>query len=157
VLHQAHEPAIAVSVLAILAGWLLARAMYLKRSVDPAGVAARFGPLPEILQNRYGFDDFYEQAIVANLKRLNGLLARFDKGVIDGLVNLTGLLVRFIAFLCGLFDKYVIDGLVNFWRWFVRSLSAVLRLAQTGNARDYLTLTLIAVLVIAFLLQRGSP
>jgi hypothetical protein len=47
----------------------------------------------------------------------------------------------------------MIDGLVNFWRWFVRSLSAVLRLAQTGNARDYLTMTLIAVLVLAFVLK----
>jgi NADH-quinone oxidoreductase subunit L len=157
VLHQAHYPAIAVSVLAILAGWLLARAMYLRRSVDPAGVARRFGPMQEILLNRYGFDDLYAQWVVRPLLKLNRVLARFDKNVIDGLVNLTGLVVRFIAFVCGLFDKYVIDGLVNFWRWFVRSLSAVLRLSQTGNARDYLTMTLIAVLVIAFLLQRGSP
>ncbi len=156
-LHAAHYPAVAVSVLAILGGWLLARAMYLKRSIDAAALAARFRPVHELFVNKYGFDEFYADAIVANLHRLNRALARFDKGVIDGLVNAAGLLTRFVAFLSGLFDKYVVDGLVNFWRWFVRGLSAVFRLAQTGNARDYLTMTLIAVLVIAFVLARESP
>jgi NADH-quinone oxidoreductase subunit L len=127
--------------------------MYLTRSVDPAAVAQRFQPAYDLFVAKWGFDEFYSQVVVANLLRLNRLLARFDTTVIDGLVNLVGLLTRFIAFLAGLFDKYVIDGLVNFWRWFVRSLSAVLRLAQTGNARDYLTMTLIAVLVLAFVLK----
>ncbi len=156
-LHDAHYPAVGLSVLAIALGWLLARAMYLKRSVDAAAVAKRAGFAYEMLVHKYWFDEFYAEAIVGNLHRLNRLLARFDKGVIDGAVNAAGLLTRFVAFLSGLFDKYVVDGLVNFWRWFVRGLSAVFRLAQTGNARDYLTMTLIAVLVIAFVLARGSP
>jgi NADH-quinone oxidoreductase subunit L len=155
--HHSHYPAVAVSVLAILGGWLLARAMYLSRSVDPAAVAARFRPAHELFVHKYWFDELYADVVVANLQRLNRLLARFDKGVVDGLVNFAGLFTRFIAFLSGLFDKYVIDGLVNFWRWFVRSSAAVLRLAQTGNARDYLTMTLIAVLVIAFVMKaRGN-
>jgi NADH-quinone oxidoreductase subunit L len=157
VLHtQAHYPALGISVTAILLGWLLARAMYLKRSIDPAEVAARFPAVHQLLVNKWGFDELYADAVVAPLHGLNRLLARFDKGVIDGAVNLAGLLTRFVAFLSGLFDTYVIDGLVNFWRWLVRGLSAVFRLAQTGNARDYLTMTLIAVLVIAFALTRGT-
>ncbi|HEX5009631.1 MAG TPA: NADH-quinone oxidoreductase subunit L [Planctomycetota bacterium] len=152
-LHHSHMPAVGISVLAIVGGWLLARAMYQTRSVDPAAVARRFQPVYDLFVAKWGFDEFYATVVVANLLRLNRLLARFDKTVIDGLVNFAGLLTRFVAFLCGLFDKYVIDGLVNFWRWFVRSLSAVLRLAQTGNARDYLTMTLIAVLVLAFVLK----
>ncbi len=155
-LHAAHYPAVGLSVLAILAGWLLARAMYLRHGIDPAAVAGRFRVAHEVFVHKWGFDELYAGTVVAGTHRLNRVLRRFDDGVIDGAVNLAGLLTRFVAFLSGLFDKYVIDGLVNFWRWLVRGLSAVFRLAQTGNARDYLTMTLIAVLVIAFALTRGT-
>jgi len=154
-LHQSHLPAVGISLLAILAGWLLARAMYLKRSADPAVAAARFGVLYEAAVHKYWFDEMYAQGIVANLQRLNRGLATFDRRVVDGAVNLVGLLTRFIAFIAGLFDKYVIDGAVNFFRWFVRTLSGVFRLAQTGNARDYLTWTLLSVLILAIYLARG--
>jgi NADH-quinone oxidoreductase subunit L len=157
VLHeQAHYPALIVSVLAILLGWLLARAMYLKKSIDAEAVRARFGPLHTLIANKYHLDDLQTRYVVGGLHRVNRGLAAFDKGVIDGAVNLTALLTRFVAFLSGLFDKYVIDGLVNFWRAFVRGLSGVLRLVQTGNARDYLTWTLLSVLILVLYLARGT-
>jgi len=157
VLHsQAHYPAIGASVLAILLGWWLARAMYLKKSIDPAGVAKRFGPLYTAATNKWYFDDMYNQGIVANLHRLNRLLARFDKVVVDGLVNLVGLVTRLIAFIAGLFDKLVIDGLVNACRGVTRALSGVFRLLQTGNAQTYLTWTLLSVVILAIYLARGT-
>jgi NADH-quinone oxidoreductase subunit L len=154
-LHASHYPAIGISILAILAGWLLARAMYLKHSADPAVAARRFGVLYDAAVHKYWFDEMYAQGVVGSLKRLNGFLAAFDRRVVDGLVNLTGLLARLLAFVSGLFDKYVIDGLVNFWRFFVRGMSGVFRLLQTGNARDYLTWTLLSVLILAIYLARG--
>lgn len=153
--HEAHYPALAVSVAAILAGWLLARAMYLKRTLDPAAVSARFGPLHGLIANRYYLDELQSCYLIGGLMKLNRFLAAFDKLVIDGLVNLTALVARGIALVTRLFDGFVIDGLVNFWRGFVRGLSGVLRLAQTGNARDYLTWTLLFVLILAFYLARG--
>ncbi len=155
-LHAAHHPALLLSVAAILAGVLLARRMYLTRSTDSAAVARRFGPLYTAAVNKWYFDDVYATVVVGNLLRLNGLLGWFDKHVVDGLVNAAGLLTRFGALLAGLFDRYVVDGLVNFWRFFVRSLSGVFRLAQTGNARDYLTWTLLSVLILAIYLARGN-
>ncbi|MCB9897859.1 MAG: NADH-quinone oxidoreductase subunit L [Planctomycetes bacterium] len=151
-MHAAHYPALGVSFIAILLGFLLARRMYLTKATDPAAVSARFGPMHEIISHKYYFDDLYNGVLIPGLQRLNRALAWFDRNVIDGIVNLVGLLARSIAFVAGLFDKYVIDGLVNFWRWFVRTLSAVLRLTQTGNVRDYLTLTLIGVLILAMYL-----
>ena len=65
-------------------------------------------------------------------------------------MNLVGYSGRFVAFLTGLFDKYVIDGAVNFWRFATRLCSSLFRLVQTGNARDYLTWTLVGVLILAF-------
>jgi NADH-quinone oxidoreductase subunit L len=151
-LHQAHYPALIVSLLAIAGGFLLARRMYLTHATDPAEVAARFGPLHRIISNKYYVDEFYARGVVGSLHALNRSLAWFDKNLLDGLVNLSAWVCRGVAFVSGLFDSYVIDGLVNFWRGFTRSLASVLRLLQTGNARDYLTWTLVGVLILVFVL-----
>jgi NADH-quinone oxidoreductase subunit L len=152
-LHASHYPALGISLLAIIMGFVLARRMYLTKATDTAAVAAKFGPLYTLVCNKYYFDDMYgNKGVVGALKRVNGILAWFDKNVVDGLVNLVGLTGRLVAFNAGLFDKYIIDGSVNFWRFFVRLLSAVFRLIQTGNARDYLTWTLLGVLILAIYL-----
>jgi len=151
-LHAAHYPALITSLLAIAIGFLLARRMYLTKATDAAAVKARFGPMYDVVANKWYFDDFQEKLVLPGLHKLNHACAWFDRTVVDGIVNGAGLVTRLLAFVSGLFDKYVIDGLVNFWRWFVRSLSAVLRVLQTGNVRDYLTMTLIGVLVLAMYL-----
>ncbi len=150
-LHSAHYPALFTSLLAIVAGFLLARRMYLVKSTDPAAVTRRFGPLYGLVVNKYHFDDMYgDRGLVGGLKQVNGALAWFDRNIVDGVVNAVGLAGRFIAFVMGLFDKYVIDGLVNSMRTLTRLCSSIFRLAQTGNARDYLTWTLVGVLILAF-------
>ena len=151
-LHAAHYPALFTSLLAILIGFVLARRMYLTKATDPAVVAKAFGPMHKIISNKYYFDEIYAVGVVGSLHKLNRSLAWFDKNVLDGVVNLSALLTRFIAFLAALFDTYIIDGAVNFWRGFTRSLSSVLRLMQTGNARDYLTWTLVGALILAIVL-----
>jgi len=151
-LHEAHYPALVVSLVAIVLGFLLARRMYLTHATDPAEVSARFGPMHRIISNKYYFDEFYARGVVGNLHRLNRGLAWFDKNLLDGLVNLMAWLCRGVAFFSGLFDTYVIDGLVNFWRGFTRGLASVLRLLQTGNARDYLTWSLVGAIILVFVL-----
>lgn len=152
-LHAAHYPALILSMIMIVAGYLLARRMYLTRSTDPEEVSKRFGPLHKIISNKYYFDEFYAIAVIGNLKKWCNGLAWFDKNILDGAVNLVALLCRSVAFICGMFDTYVIDGFVNFWRGLTRGLSSVLRLLQTGNARDYLTWTLVGLIILAFVLR----
>ncbi len=152
-LHAAHYPALGISLLAIVLGFVLARRMYLTKATDPAEVSAKFGPMHRIISNKYYFDEIYAVGVVGSLKKLNHALATFDKNVVDGIVNLTALLSRLVAFITGLFDTYVIDGLVNFWRGLTRTLSSVLRLLQSGNARDYLTWTLVGLIILAAVLR----
>jgi hypothetical protein len=64
VLHQAHYRPW-VSVLAILAGWLLARAMYHARRGPGRGQQA-LRPVQDLC--RYGFDDLYRRGREALLK-----------------------------------------------------------------------------------------
>jgi NADH-quinone oxidoreductase subunit L len=73
--------------------------------------------------------------------------ALFDQYVVDGIVNGSATLTRFISWLNGLFDAYVIDGIVNavgnvaFW------LGNRFRRLQTGNINSYLYGILIAIVV----------
>ena len=153
-LHAVHYPALGISIAVIILGIVLARRMYLTKATDPAEVASKFGPMHGILVNKWYFDDAYNNGVVANLKRWNKVCYWFDKTVIDGIVNAMGLVARFLAFVSMLFDTYVVDGAVNFWRWFTRLASGVLRLWQSGNATNYLTWTLIGVLVLVAALAR---
>ncbi len=155
-LHQAHYPALVVSLLAIILGVLMARAFYLKKSADAGAWKERFGKIHTLVSNKYYFDDIYMNGVVGGLQRTCRAAAWFDSKVIDGIANGVGLVTRLGAFIAGLFDQYVIDGLVNFWRWFTQNLSGVFRLAQTGNARDYLTWTLLGVLSLAAFLANGA-
>ena len=63
-----------------------------------------------------------------------------------------GLITRFVSFINGLFDKYVVDSCVNFWWWISQLLSSVFRTAETGSAKDYLTMALLGVVVISMIL-----
>jgi len=155
-LHSVHYWAIGVSLLSIIAGFVLARRMYLTKATDPAEVSAKFGPMHKIISNKYYFDDAYNQGVVENLKRWTRVCSWWDRTVVDGIVNGMGLLTRFLAFLSGLFDAYVIDGAVNFWRWLVRFLSGCTRLWQSGNATNYLTWTVLGVLALVAALARGN-
>jgi NADH-quinone oxidoreductase subunit L len=77
------------------------------------------------------------------------LLARigalFDQYIIDGIVDGSAALTRFLSWLNGLFDNYVIDGIVNavanitFW------IGNKFRRVQTGNINSYLYGILIAL------------
>ncbi|RKY18361.1 MAG: hypothetical protein DRQ55_13600 [Planctomycetota bacterium] len=151
-LHWAHYKALVISLLAIGLGFILAKKMYLDRSVSTAAVTARFGPMHRIISNKWYFDDAYNNGVVANLKRFTRLCAWFDRTIVDGIVNAAGLVVRFLAFLTMLFDNTIVDGAVNFWRWFTRTLSGITRLIQTGNVRDYLTMTFISILILTYYL-----
>jgi NADH-quinone oxidoreductase subunit L len=73
------------------------------------------------------------------------VLSVFDQYVIDGIVNGSASVTRFVSWLNGLFDNYIIDGIVNavanitFWA------GNRLRRVQTGNINSYLYGILIAV------------
>ena len=68
--------------------------------------------------------------------------------VIDGIVDGSALLTRFVSWFNGLFDNYVIDGIVNaianitFWA------GNKFRRVQTGNINGYLYGILIAVVLV---------
>ncbi|MHA2370070.1 MAG: NADH-quinone oxidoreductase subunit L, partial [Candidatus Hodarchaeales archaeon] len=81
-------------------------------------------------------------------------LARFDKGIVDGLVNLFG---QFGVLFCGFtrwFDDTIIDGTVNLIGKGCAIGGSYLRKIQTGVAENYgnlVAIGLIAIIIVLFM------
>ncbi len=118
-----------LSVVVVAAGIVLAWYMYMTSPVRPETIGAARTPLQAFLLNAWYVDRLYDRAIVSPLLALYRVLARFDLGVIDGLVNLTGRMVL---------------------AW-----SANARRMQSGYVMNYmLTMLAGAVVLVGFLLLR---
>jgi NADH-quinone oxidoreductase subunit L len=72
------------ALLGIGLGWL----MYGKRSIDSEAVAAKFGWLHKLVQNKYYIDEIYDAVIVKPVKALGDFLHLVDRFVVDGVVKL---------------------------------------------------------------------
>jgi NADH-quinone oxidoreductase subunit L len=117
------------SVVVVAAGVVLAWYMYMTTPVRPETIGQPRTPLHAFLLNAWYFDWLYDRALVRPFFAVYAFCARFDLGVIDGLVNLTG-------------------RLVQIWSFGSRRL-------QTGYVVNYaLTMLAGAVALVGFLLAR---
>jgi NADH-quinone oxidoreductase subunit L len=127
---EAHEGAgfkvgIAASSVALaLGGFFVAWAIYGARLVSADAVRRAFGPIHQLVANKYYLDWLYEDIIV---KRV------FIGGISRGL---------------DLFDRYVVDGTVNATAWTTNFTAQRLRLAQAGQLQIYGAAIVVGVVLI---------
>lgn len=132
-------------------GVLLALAFYKYNLISRRTIIQVFYPVWRLLKQRYYIDDAYNFVFVRGSIALAGIVAWFDKVVVDGIVNgvawSTGKLSDFV----GDFDRGVVDGAVNGIAGAFVVGGRWLRRAQTGLFQSYalvLFLGLVAGLVI---------
>jgi NADH-quinone oxidoreductase subunit L len=122
----------AVTLMAALAGFLVAVWLYWKSTETPRRLAERFRGAYQILVNKYFVDEFYDWLVVKPIRVGSEKLLwqRADAGVIDGvLVNGTGQAAM--------------------------SVGGILRRIQSGNLRSYAAWVLLgAVLWLGYVLWR---
>jgi NADH-quinone oxidoreductase subunit L len=151
--HEEHHGSLALewglmalSVGVASLGAFVAYLMYRRESLSPeifTNLAGGF--FYRLFDRKWYVDEIYQVLFVNGSLLLAKLLSAFDAYVIDGIVNGSASVTRFISWLNGLFDAYVIDGIVNavanitFWA------GNKLRRVQTGNINSYLYGILIAV------------
>ncbi len=142
---------IALSVgLALAAIWLSTR-MFRTEKYEGEPMHGLVGrPLHGILLNKYRVDEIYDALFVRGVAKGGGIvLAGFDKIVIDGVVNGTGLLTRLSSSLTIFFDKWIVDGIVNVVGFGIKLVSYPVRMFQTGLVQNYALLFLVGVGIIA--------
>ncbi len=143
------------SVAVAAVGAFIAWRWYVKNPDIPERVAAKAGPLYQLVLNKYKIDELYDALFVNRIKNLGNFLAAFDLGVIDGGVNGVGWTTRMSGEITRLWDTYVIDGLVNLLAFMTKLFSYPARIVQTGLVQNYALLITLGVLVfMAYYLVR---
>jgi NAD(P)H-quinone oxidoreductase subunit 5 len=94
-----------------LIGITLASLMYLSRKIDPGAIAAKIASLYKLSKNKWYFDEFYNEFFVLGSRRLARQVMEVDLKVVDGVVNLTGL----VTLLSGEGLKYLETGRAQFY------------------------------------------
>ena len=155
--HLSHETALLLTVVSVavaLAGFGIAFLMYYRKSLAPERFSSLAGGLFYRLSfNKYYVDEVYQAVFVNGTLLLAQLFSAFDKYVVDGIVNGSAALVRFVSWFNGLFDAYIIDGMVNaianLTFWFGNKFRRI----QTGNINSYLygiLLAIVAAIIVKF-------
>jgi NADH-quinone oxidoreductase subunit L len=151
--HVAHQRAMVMSIFAAGLGILLSWLFYIRRSFRSEVVLAAFPGVHRTLENKYWFDEFYRDYVIANVLRVARASAGFDRIVVDGIVNGTGYLTRFAGDASGHLDRLFVDGLVNAVADILRGLGSLVSSWQTGRVQNYF-LGLIGGLVVLILVYR---
>jgi NADH-quinone oxidoreductase subunit L len=83
----------AVALVGVAAAWLL----YVRSPALPSRIAAALRPLYKASLNKFYFDEIFWALLVAPLRLLAWLSSWFDRRVIDPLVDIVGLVPRFLS------------------------------------------------------------
>src|SRR5688572_14655664 len=142
-----------ISIAVAATGALLGYLMYYRAALSPDRFATLAGgAFYRLFHNKWYLDEIYQAVFVNGTLLLAQLFSAFDKYVVDGIVNGTASLTRFVSWLNGLFDNYIVDALVNAVANFTFWAGNKFRRVQTGNINSYLYGILIAV-VLAIIIK----
>ena len=157
IIHQAHQRAMTLSIIIALAGILFGLMMYFelpggKSLISPKIFAVGFKPIYHLLWNKYYFDELYNALFVVTTCWLGYILGRFDRLVIDSVVNFAGFFGKIVAFAVDVADRLFVDD------WFVMGTARVTALiggrlsyAQTGRVRQYLLFSVVGLVALGLL------
>ncbi|MBN1302347.1 MAG: NADH-quinone oxidoreductase subunit L [Melioribacteraceae bacterium] len=152
-MHHAHYPAMFLSLILGGLGILLAYSMYQWKKIDPDKIAGKVPGLYKFSLNKWYIDELYDAIFINPTVTLSRALAWFDNTIIDGIVNGSASLTRFISALSGLFDTYIVDGLVNFTAFFSGFIGITFKKIQTGKVQTYIVLVVFSVILLIFIVS----
>ena len=109
-------------------------------------------PLFRFARKQWYFNELYTLLFVNGTTGLSAISFKFDRLVVDGLVNLLGKIGVFLAAISRWFDTYVVDGLVNGIASMAKTIGNFARHLQTGRLQHYL-LTMVLVVLTFFAIK----
>jgi|GEM_PF-6230 len=157
--HDSHAPAIAVPVTLLATGtWLggigLATLMYWFGRLNAEDVRRQFAPLYRTLVNKWYFDELYNAIFVRPTMVLSRMIALFDRGWIDWLIDNLGRSTIWIArrweFIA---DQGIVDGTVNVLAAWTYSLGHGMHRVQTGRLRQYVLFIVVGAVALFILIS----
>ena len=145
-----------------LFGFALATLFYGVRALDPEETRRSFAPIHRFLLNKWWFDELYDAVFVRPALWIAGIIAWFDKRIIDGFIDgLAWAARRVSTFWAWLADTIIVDGLVDWTAKKTYETGLMLRGVQTGRLRQYVLLiavgTVILFVVVSFFVRFLAP
>ncbi|MGH7826207.1 MAG: NADH-quinone oxidoreductase subunit L [Candidatus Binatia bacterium] len=151
--HALELGLMAVSISVAALGFFIAYLMYYRGSLSPERFANFAGGwFYRLFDRKYYLDEIYQVIFVNGALLLARIGSLFDQYVIDGIVDGSASLTRFVSWINGLFDSYIIDGIVNAIANVTYWVGNKFRKIQTGNINNYLYGILVAV-VLAIIIK----
>ena len=136
--------------------WILAIGAGVLLYLPGFAIASKLAAVPPLnilhawARNKFYFDALYDVVTVGLSKTVAHIASVFDTSIVDGLVNLTALLARWVGFRTGDFDNKVVDGVFNGAASMAHGGGGVLRRAHSGRIRGYVLLLFAASVVALF-------
>jgi len=96
--HQAHIPAMGLSLTVAGLGILTAFATYKWKKINADALSERFNGIYKFLLNKWYFDELYGAVVVGGTLLVSRVLRWFDNTIIDGLVNGSASCTRAVVF-----------------------------------------------------------
>ena len=154
--HGTHEgvawDVVAWSGAAAAAGFALAWVVGMRQQrLTVLGSAGTW--LYRLAANKYYVDELYGRAVIRPFLRATEWLAAFDRQVVDGAVNGSGMVGWWLGIGQRWVDQRLVDGLVNAVAAVARTFGGWLRRLQTGIVHQYLLALVLSVVVLAVLLR----
>ena len=120
----------------------------------PVGdVRRQFAPIYSMFWNKWYFDELYDFLFVRPTHFLASLVAKFDKQVIDVVIDKSAAGVRSLSNLDDFIDRTFVDGLVNLVGHWVYAAGRSLKAVQTGRIRQYVMLIVLGTVVLTMIMQ----
>jgi NADH-quinone oxidoreductase subunit L len=141
-----------LALASVAIGLVFALLIYYYRVLDPAESREQFPAVYRFLAHKWYFDEIYSALLVRPSLVVAHWLKWFDLAVIDGIIHGLAYGTVRVSQADGAFDKGIIDGLVNLIAAVFSGVGGWLRRVQTGYLRSYvLFLALAAVGIFAVL------
>lgn len=152
-MHNAHYPAMFISLFVALSGILIAFIFYQWKKVNVDALTEKLKPLYTFSLNKWYFDELYDKTFVNGTIMLSKAFGWFDLKVIDGIVNGASAITKSLSFFIGNFDRIVIDGLVNLTAYLSGFFGLLFRRIQTGKVQTYIVLVIFSIVILLFIFR----
>ena len=149
--HGFNLPVFLMGTGVALAGILLASLIWLKPVINIEKLnVTPFKQVAYIVENKYFIDEIYQATVIRGIMVTGKVLFWFDRWVIDYcIVNGVGYFTRLLSVAWGWFDKNVVDGIVNLIGLITEFFGDILRQFQTGVAQQYIFMMVAAVVFVS--------
>ena len=143
-------PAGISAILLAVAGVLGATIVYLWEYVSAVSLRRDSNLLYHLTWNKWWFDELYDFIFVRPVLAISWFVAfTLDRGLIDGIIHLLAWTCRGCAvFVSVVGDRWIIDNGVDTFAEKTWDLGLMLRSAQTGRIRTYVTLLAVSTVVL---------